>query len=332
MVKIGINGFGRIGRCVFRAGFKRKDVEFVAVNDVTDAKTLAYLLKYDSVHGMLDARISSGTDYIEVDGKRVKVLSEKEPDKIPWKSLGVEIVIESTGKFLAKEDAEKHLKAGAKAVILSAPGKGEMPSIVYGVNTEKSKNVKILDNASCTTNCLVPVVYVLEKEFGIEKGLMTTIHAYTSDQRLIDTPHKDLRRARTAGVNIIPTTTGAAKATGKVIPSMQGKLDGIAIRVPVADGSLVDLVAILKKNVTPAEINAAMKKYAEGELKGILEYTEDPIVSSDILGNENSSIFDASATMVVGGNLVKVFSWYDNEMGYSHRVVDLAAYMAKKDL
>jgi glyceraldehyde 3-phosphate dehydrogenase len=323
MVKVGVNGFGRIGRLVFKAGLKKEGIEFVAVNDITDAKTLAHLLKYDSVHGIYPGEVRAEGDKLVIDGVGVKVLSEKDPEKLPWKELGVEVVVESTGRFRKLEDAEKHLKAGAKTVLISAPGKGEMPSIVFGVNPGKAKNVTVFDNASCTTNCLVPVVHVLEKEFGIEKGLMTTIHGYTADQRIVDAPHKDLRRARAAAVNIVPTTTGAAKATGKVIPSMQGKLDGMAIRVPVPDGSLVDLVALLKRDVTVEEVNAAMKKYAEGELKGVLEYTEEPIVSTDVIGNPHSSIFDAGATMVVGGNLVKVLSWYDNEWGYSNRVIDL---------
>ena len=312
MVKVGINGFGRIGRLALRAAYGRKDIDIVAINDLTDPKTLAHLLKYDSVHGKFKGKVEAGEGFIKVDGKEIKIISEKDPEKLPWGQLGVEVVLESTGRFTKKEDAEKHFKAGAKKVVISAPGKGDLPSIVMGVNPDKSKGATILDNASCTTNCLVPVVAVLEKEFGIEKGLMTTVHGYTNDQVILDFPHKDLRRARAAAMNIIPTSTGAARATGKVMPEMAGKLDGMAIRVPVPDGSLVDLVAVLKKNVTVEEVNAAMKKYAEGPLKGILEYTEDPIVSTDIIGNPASSIFDAKATMVVGGNLVKVLSWYDN--------------------
>ncbi|MFH1403267.1 MAG: type I glyceraldehyde-3-phosphate dehydrogenase [Candidatus Altiarchaeota archaeon] len=323
MVKVGINGFGRIGRLVLKAGLKKGGIEFVAVNDLTDAKTLAHLLKYDSVHGIFQGEVKSGEGKIIIDGKEIKVLSERDPEKLPWKELGVDVVVESTGRFRQKEDAEKHITAGAKTVIISAPGKGDMPSIVHGVNDIESKGVKVFDNASCTTNCLVPVVHVLESEFGIEKGLMTTIHGYTADQNIVDAPHKDLRRARAAAINIVPTTTGAAKATGKVMKVMKGKLDGMSIRVPVPDGSLVDLVAVLKKDVTAEEVNAAMKKHAEGELKGVLEYTEEPIVSTDIIGNPHSSVFDASATMVIGGNLVKVLSWYDNEWGYSNRVIDL---------
>ncbi len=328
MVKVAINGFGRIGRLVLRAGLESKDIDWVAVNDITDAETLAHLFKYDSVHGTYKGDVKAGEGYIEVNGKKIKTLAEKDPSKLPWKDLGVQVVIESTGRFRKREDAELHLKAGAKAVIISAPGKGDMPSIVLGVNPDKAKNVTVVDNASCTTNCLVPVVDVLEKEFGIEKGLMTTIHGYTADQRLHDAPHKDLRRARAAAVNIVPTTTGAAKATGKVLPGMAGKLDGMAVRVPVPDGSLVDLVAVLKKDVTAEEVNAAMKKHADGDLKGIVEYTEEPIVSSDIIGNPHSSIFDAGATMVIGGNLVKVVSWYDNEWGYSNRIVELVKTVA----
>jgi len=328
MVKVGINGFGRIGRLVFRAGIGDKDIDFVAINDLTDAKTLAYLLKHDSVHGTFEGKVEAGENSLIVNGKTVKIIAEKDPSKLPWGQLGVEVVVESTGRFTEVEKAQMHIQAGAKKVIISAPSKGDAPSIVMGVNPDKAKNVTILDNASCTTNCLAPVVHVLEKEFGIEKGMMTTIHAYTNDQVILDFPHKDLRRARAAAMNIIPTTTGAAKAMGKVVPSTKGKLDGISIRVPVPDGSLVDLVAVLKKNVTKEEVNAAMKKYSEGELKGVLEYTEEPIVSSDVIGNKASSIFDAQSTMVVAGNMVKVLSWYDNEWGYSNRVVDLIRSIA----
>jgi len=328
MVKVGINGFGRIGRLVLKAGINEKNIEFVAINDLTDPKTLAYLLKYDSVHGKFKGDVKAGDGFIEVNGKKIKITAEKDPSKLPWGQLGVEVVVESTGRFTDVEAAKAHITAGAKKVIISAPSKGDAPSVVMGVNSDKAKNVVVLDNASCTTNCLAPVVHVLEKEFGVEKGMMTTIHAYTNDQVILDFPHKDLRRARAAAMNIIPTTTGAAKAMGKVIPETKGKLDGISIRVPVPDGSLVDLVALLKRNVTKEEVNAAMKKYADGEMKGILEYTEDPIVSSDVIGNRASSIFDAQATMVVGGNMVKVLSWYDNEWGYSNRVVDLIKMIA----
>ncbi|MFH0862673.1 MAG: type I glyceraldehyde-3-phosphate dehydrogenase [Candidatus Altiarchaeota archaeon] len=328
MVKVGINGFGRIGRLVFRAGIDDKNIEFVAINDLTDAKTLAYLLKHDSVHGAFEGTVEAGENSLIVNGRTVKIIAEKDPSKLPWGQLGVEVVVESTGRFTEVEKAQMHIQAGAKKVIISAPSKGDAPSVVMGVNPEKAKNVTILDNASCTTNCLAPVIHVLEKEFGIEKGMMTTIHAYTNDQVILDFPHKDLRRARAAAMNIIPTTTGAAKAMGKVVPSTKGKLDGISIRVPVPDGSLVDLVAVLKKNVTKEEVNAAMKRYSEGELKGVLEYTEEPIVSSDVVGNKASSIFDAQSTMVVAGNMVKVLSWYDNEWGYSNRVVDLIRTIA----
>jgi len=325
-VKVAINGFGRIGRCVLRAAFKKKSrMEVVAINDLTDAPTLAYLLKNDSVHGKFASNVKVEGSSIVVDGKKIQVFAEKDPEKLPWGKLGVDVVLESTGIFRKREDAEKHIKAGARKVIISAPAKGEgIKSVCLGVNDNViNADDTVLDNASCTTNSLTPVVKVLEDSFGVEKGFMTTIHGYTSDQRLLDAPHKDLRRARAAATNIIPTTTGAAKATGKVIPSAQGKLDGIAVRVPVPDGSLTDLVVVLKKNVTVEEVNAAMKKAAEGELKGILEYSEDPLVSSDILGNPASSIFDAQSTKVIGGNLVKVLAWYDNEWGYSNRLVEL---------
>lgn len=325
MVKIAINGFGRIGRLAFRAAMARDDIDVVAINDLTDNKTLAHLLKYDSVHGRLEMAVDYDDEGVTMDGKKIPVFDEPDPAKLPWRDLGVQVVLESTGRFRKKEDAEKHIAAGAEKVVISAPGKGEMPSIVMGVNSGESKGATVLDNASCTTNCLVPVVHVLEEEFGIEKGLMTTVHGYTNDQRILDFPHSDLRRARAAAINIIPTSTGAAVATGKVIPSMKGKLDGMSIRVPVPDGSLVDLVAVLKKDVTKEEVNAAMKLHSEGDLKGVLEYTEDPIVSQDIIGNPHSSIFDAGATMVIGGNLVKVLSWYDNEWGYSNRIIELIA-------
>lgn len=327
MVCVGINGFGRIGRLVLRAGIGDDSIEFKAVNDLTDPMTLAYLFKHDSVHGIFEGEVSSGDDYIEIDGKRIQIISERDPSKLPWGELGVDVVVESTGRFRKVQEAQMHITAGAKKVIISAPGKGDMPSIVMGVNQKESEGQQIVDNASCTTNCLAPIAHVLEKEFGIEKGLMTTVHAYTNDQMILDFPHKDLRRARAAAVNIIPTTTGAAIATGKVIPKMKGKLDGMAIRVPVPDGSLIDLVAVLKRDVSVDEINSAMKKYAEGELKGILQYSEDPLVSTDIVGNPHSSIFDSKATKVIGGNLVKVLSWYDNEWGYSKRIVDLIKYL-----
>ncbi len=336
MVKVGINGFGRIGRLVFRAYLKAKkeNFEIVAVNDITDAKTLAHLLKYDSIHKILDEDIKYGEDYIEIDGKKIKVLSVRNPEELPWKELGVDVVVESTGLFREREKAAMHLKAGAKKVIISAPAKGEDITIVLGVNHEMYDPEKhtIISNASCTTNCLAPVAKVLNDKFGIEKALMTTVHSYTADQRIMDAPHKDLRRARAAAMSIIPTTTGAAVATTKVIPALTGKMHGMAMRVPTFDGSVVDLVAELSKNVTKEEINAAMKEAAEGELKGILQYTEDPIVSVDIIGNAHSSIFDALSTMVIQDNLVKVVSWYDNEWGYSNRVVDLIEYIVNKGL
>lgn len=324
-IKVGINGFGRIGRLVFKAGYKKKNIEFVAVNDLTDAKTLAHLLKYDSVHGRFPGKVEVGEDSIIVDGKAIKVLAEKDPAKLPWKELGVDIVIESTGIFTSKDKIEKHFEAGAKKVILTVPAKGEIDAtIVLGVNDADLKpEHKIVSNASCTTNCLAPVTKVLHENFGIKRGWMTTVHAYTNDQNILDLPHRDLRRARAAALSLIPTTTGAAKAVGLVIPSLKGKMDGIAMRAPVADGSVVDLVVELEKNATAEEINAKMKAAAEGPLKGILEYSEDPLVSVDIIDNPASSIFDAKSTAVMDGNFAKVLSWYDNEWGYSNRVVDL---------
>ncbi|OYT53309.1 MAG: type I glyceraldehyde-3-phosphate dehydrogenase [Candidatus Altiarchaeales archaeon ex4484_2] len=325
MVKVAINGFGRIGRSIFRLGFGKADIEFIAINDLTDPGTLAHLLKYDSVHGKFDRSVEARDEALIVDGKEIKVLAERDPVNLPWKELEVEVVVESTGRFRKKEDASKHLEAGARKVLISAPSKGgEISSVVLGVNEDAlDRGDDIIDNASCTTNCLTPVVRVLNDSFGIKKGVMTTIHGYTSDQNLLDGPHSDLRRARAAAVNILPTTTGAATATGKVIPELQGKLDGIAIRVPVADGSLVDLVVELEKEVTVEEVNKAMREASEGYLKDILEYSEEPLVSTDIIGNKASSIFDAGTTMVIGGNMVKVLSWYDNEIGYSMRMVDL---------
>ena len=324
-IKVGINGFGRIGRLVFKAGYKRDDMEFVAVNDLTDAKTLAHLLKYDSVHGRFPGKVEAVDDSIVVEGKAIKVLAEKDPARLPWKELGVDVVIESTGIFRTKDKIEKHFEAGAKKVILTVPAKGEIDAtIVLGVNDADLKpEHRIVSNASCTTNCLAPVAKVLHENFGIKRGWMTTIHAFTNDQRILDLPHSDLRRARAAAVSLIPTTTGAAKAVGKVIPELNGRLDGIAMRAPVVDGSVVDLVAELDKNTTVEEINARMKEAAEGELKGLLEYCDDPIVSVDVIDNPASSIFDAKSTCVMDGNFVKVLSWYDNEWGYSNRVVDL---------
>jgi glyceraldehyde 3-phosphate dehydrogenase len=324
-VKLGINGFGRIGRLLYRAAFGDPNIEIVAVNDVTDSKTLAHLLKYDSVHGVLDERVSAEGESISVGGRKTKVLKVKDPAELPWKNLGVDVVVESTGLFTDRDSASKHLGAGARKVIISAPGKNADLTVVVGVNDKDYDKTKhhIVSAASCTTNCLAPVAKVLNDNFTIVRGLMTTIHAYTNDQRILDLPHKDLRRARAAGLSMIPTTTGAAKAIGLVIPDLKGKLDGVAIRVPVADGSIVDLLVEVKKSTTREEVNAAVAKAASGELKGVLSYCEDPVVSADIVGNSHSSIFDAGLTMVMGGNLVKVFSWYDNEWGFSERLVDL---------
>ncbi len=333
-VKIGINGFGRIGRLVLRAAMarKNKDMKFVSVNDLTDAKTLAYLFKYDSTFGIYDGEVSAKEDAIVVDGNEIKVTKIKDPAELPWKELGVEIVIESTGLFIDKEKASKHITAGAKKVIISAPAKGEDITIVLGVNEDKydAANHNIISNASCTTNCLAPVVKVLHDAFGIEKGIMTTIHSYTNDQRILDFPHKDLRRARAAAVSMIPTTTGAAKAVTLVLPELKGKLDGMAIRVPTPNVSVVDFVALLKKSVTKEEVNAAVKKAAEGKLKKYLQYLDEPLVSKDFNGNPSSSIFDSLATIVLDGNLVKIIAWYDNEWGYSNRVIDLIDYIMKK--
>lgn len=329
-IKVGINGFGRIGRLVFKAMQKEAAIEVLAINDITDAKTLAHLLKYDSVHGRYPVPVRADGDMLIAGDRKVKILAEKDPSKLPWKNLGVDLVIESTGIFTTREKLSMHLKAGARKVILTAPAKDELDnSVVMGVNddTLTAKHV-LVSNASCTTNCLAPVAKVLHDTFGIKRGWMTTIHAYTNDQRILDLPHKDLRRARAAASNIIPTTTGAAKAVGLVIPSLKGKLDGIAMRVPVMDGSLVDLVVELDKQVTAEEINRALKSAAAGALKGYLEYCEDPIVSSDVVGNPASSVFDATSTRVMDGNFVKVIAWYDNEWGYSKRTVDLLKKMA----
>jgi len=330
MIRVAINGFGRIGRLVFRSGINNKNIDFVAVNDLTDAKTLAHLLKYDSVHGILKEEIKAKDNSIMVNGKEIKIFSERDPEKLPWKKLKIDVVVESTGIFRTKEGAEKHLKAGAKKVLISAPYKGEnlVKTIVIGVNEKDYDKEKdnIISLASCTTNCLAPIVKVLNDNFGIEKGFMTTIHAATNDQKILDLPHKDLRRARAANLSIIPTTTGAAKAVTLTIPELKGKLNGMAMRVPVADGSIIDFVAILKKETTPEEINKLFKSVAEHELKGILEYTEEPIVSIDVVGNPHSSIFDAELTKT-SGNLVKVIAWYDNEWGYSCRMIDFIKMM-----
>lgn len=331
-IKIGINGFGRIGRNVFRASYQDPDIEIIAVNDITDAKTLAHLLKYDSVLGILDADIKFSEDAIIVNNKTTKVLSEKDPGNLPWKDMGVTIVIESTGLFRKRQDALKHIiNGGAEKVIISAPATEPDITIVLGVNEEAyvPDNHHIISNASCTTNCLAPPVKILHQEFGIEKAFMTTIHAYTSDQRILDQPHKDLRRARSAAVSQIPTTTGAAKAVGIVIPELKGKIDGIAVRVPTANVSLVDLVALLKKNVTTEEVNEAFKTAAEGKLKGILQYTEEPLVSVDFMANPHSSIVDSLFTRITDNNLVKVLAWYDNEWGYSCRLKDLIKFISR---
>jgi len=331
-IKIGINGFGRIGRNVFRASYQDPDIEIIAVNDITDAKTLAHLLKYDSVLGILDADIKFSEDAIIANNKTTKVLSEKDPGNLPWKDMGVTIVIESTGLFRKRRDALKHIiNGGAEKVIISAPATEPDITIVLGVNEEAyvPDNHHIISNASCTTNCLAPPVKILHQEFGIEKAFMTTIHAYTSDQRLLDQPHKDLRRARSAAVSQIPTTTGAAKAVGIVIPELKGKIDGIAIRVPTANVSLVDLVALLKKNVTTEEVNKAFKTASEGKLKGILQYTEEPLVSVDFMANPHSSIVDSLFTRITDNNLVKVLAWYDNEWGYSCRLKDLIKFISR---
>ncbi len=330
-IKVGINGFGRIGRTVFKLLVKNADFEVVGVNDITDAKTLAHLLKYDSVFGVLDAEVKATEDSIVVNGKAYKVTAITDPAQLPWKDFGVDVVVESTGKFTKKEDCLKHVSAGAKKVLLTVPPKDEVDAIiVMGVNDETLKPTDVvISNASCTTNCLAPVAKVLHKNFGIVRGFMTTVHAYTNDQRVLDMPHKDLRRARAAANSIIPTTTGAARAVGKVLPELKGKLDGFAMRVPVIDGSVVDLVAELEKKATKEDINKAIKEASETYLKGILAYTEDPIVSCDVISNPHSSIFDAQSTMVIGDNFVKVVSWYDNEFGYSNRCVDLLKLMAK---
>ncbi|HLF84903.1 MAG TPA: type I glyceraldehyde-3-phosphate dehydrogenase [Blastocatellia bacterium] len=333
-IKVGINGFGRIGRNVLRASLKRADIDFVAVNDITDTKTLAHLLKYDSVLGNLDADIKATDKTISVNGDEFQVFTERDPGKIDWASVGAEIVIESTGLFTKRDDAAKHLHDTVKKVIITAPAKSEDVTIVLGVN-EKAYNPKehhVISNASCTTNCLGPIAMVLHENFTIVKGLMNTIHSYTNDQRLLDLPHSDLRRARAAALSIIPTTTGAAKAIGLVLPELKGKLDGISLRVPTPNVSIVDFVAEVEKNTSKEEVNAAMKRAADGPLRGILQYSEEPLVSVDFRGNSHSSILDAPYTSVIEGNMVKLLSWYDNEWGYSCRVVDLIKYVAEQGL
>ena len=328
-VRVGINGFGRIGRNFLRAARRRgADIDIVAVNDLTDAPTLAHLLKYDSVHGVWPGEVTVNGEGITIDGDTFKVLSERDPAALPWRRLGVDVVVESTGRFTDRAGAAKHLEAGAKKVIISAPAKEPDLTVVVGVNDAQYDPARhhILSNASCTTNCLAPVAKVLLENFGIEQGFMTTTHAYTNDQQILDLPHKDLRRARAAAMSIIPTSTGAARAISLVLPELKGKMDGIAMRVPVPDGSVVDLVATLGREVTVDEVNAAMKTAAEGSLAGVLQYTEDPIVSIDIVGNPHSSIFDAGLTMVMGRQ-VKVVSWYDNEWGFSNRMVELAGML-----
>lgn len=331
MVRVAINGFGRIGRQVLQAGINDPDIEWVAINDLTDTKTLAYLLKYDSVHGISKYSVESADGGIIVAGKLIKVFAEKDPEKLPWKDLGIDVVVESTGLFTNKEGASKHIKAGAKKVLISAPAKGVDITIVKGVNEHLYNKDKhhIISNASCTTNCLAPIVKVLNDNFGVVHGFMTTVHAYTADQRLVDAPHKDLRRARSAAVSTVPTTTGAAKTVGEVIPELKGKLDGLALRVPVPDGSITDFVCELKKEVTIEEINTLFKNVSQHHLKGIIQYSEDPLVSADIIHNNHSAIFDSALTMVMDGKFVKVIAWYDNEWGYSNRMVDMVKILMK---
>ncbi len=332
MGRVAINGFGRIGRITLRVALGEKtDLDFVAVNDLVDAKTLAYLFKYDSIHGTYQGEVKAEGDSIIIDGKKIKVCSERNPASLPWKEMGVDIVIESTGLFRSKEQAASHLQAGAKKVIISAPAKGAVPTIVMGVNEETYRPAQddIVSNASCTTNCLVPIVKVLIDNFGIKHAVMTTIHSYTNDQALLDAPHKDLRRARAAALSMIPTSTGAAVAAGKVIPELEGKIDGLAIRVPTPDVSLVDLVAEVEKETTVDEVNLALRKASQGSLKGILKYSSEPLVSHDFTTDSASAIVDADYTYVIEGTLVKVLGWYDNEWGYSCRIIDLAEYMQK---
>lgn len=325
MKRIAINGFGRIGRMCFRSIIEKEGLEVVAINDLTDVKTLAHLLKYDSIHGRVKADVAADDNFLVVNGKRIEVIAQKDPAQLPWAAMNVDVVIESTGIFTDKEGSQKHITAGAKKVVISAPASGGIKTIVLGVNEgDITAEDVVLSNASCTTNCLAPMAKVLNDTFGIEKGYITTVHAYTADQRLQDAPHKDLRRARAAALSMVPTSTGAAKAVGEVLPQLKGLLDGVAVRVPTPDGSLTDLVVILKRNVTKEEVNAAMKNAADNEMKGIIEYCTDPIVSIDIVGNKHSCIFDADLTSA-NGNLVKVMGWYDNEAGYSERVVELVS-------
>ncbi|MBN1365612.1 MAG: type I glyceraldehyde-3-phosphate dehydrogenase [Syntrophaceae bacterium] len=330
-VKIAINGFGRIGRLVFRAGYNNKDVEFVAINDLADVKTMSHLLKYDSTHGTLDAEVKVGNNSISVEGKIIKTFSVREPESLPWKDLGIDVVLESTGKFTDKTGAEKHIEAGAKKVVISAPAKNPDVTFVLGVNQEIYDKTKhnIISMGSCTTNCLAPIVKILHEEFGIEYGLMTTIHSFTNDQVVLDEPHKDLRRARAAALSMIPTTTGAARAIAEVIPEMKGKLDGLAIRVPTPNVSLVDFVVILSKKTGRNEINDKFREYAKGAMKGILMCSEEELVSCDFNGNKHSSIVDMLNTTVIGGNMAKILSWYDNEWGFSNRMLELISFIMK---
>jgi glyceraldehyde 3-phosphate dehydrogenase len=333
-VKVGINGFGRIGRNIMRAALGNKEIDFVAVNDLTNAATLAHLLKYDSVLGNLKAKVEVQGDGIAVDGDVFKVLSFRDPAQLPWKDLGVDVVFESTGLFTDRDSAAKHVTAGAKRVVITAPAKGPDITVVMGVNHDKYDPAKhqIISNASCTTNCLAPVAKILHEKYGIKKGWMTTVHAYTNDQQLLDLPHKDLRRARAAALSIIPTTTGAASAVGEVLPELKGKLDGIAMRVPVPNVSVVDLAVMVDKKTSADEVNGAFRDASDGALKGILQYMTEPLVSIDFRGNPHSSILDADYTKVMDGDFVKILAWYDNEWGYSNRCVDLLTYMAKKGL
>ncbi|EGK10862.1 glyceraldehyde-3-phosphate dehydrogenase A [Desmospora sp. 8437] len=332
--KIGINGFGRIGRAVFRIAMAQPGLEVVAINDLTDAETLAHLLKYDSVHGRFDGSVEVSQGGLRVNGKEIRVLAERDPARLPWGELGVEIVVESTGRFTKKEDAEKHLQASAKKVIISAPAKNEDLTVVMGVNDDQYDPGlhQVISNASCTTNCLAPVVKVLHQSFGVRRGLMTTVHSYTNDQQILDLPHKDLRRARAAGMSIIPTTTGAAKAVAKVLPELEGKLNGFSMRVPTPNVSVIDFVAELDREVSVDEVNEAFRKQAETGLKGIMGYTDEPLVSKDFNGDAHSSIVDGLSTMVQDGNMVKVVAWYDNEWGFSNRMIDLIHHIAKKGL
>ncbi|HEB71229.1 MAG TPA: type I glyceraldehyde-3-phosphate dehydrogenase [Nitrospirae bacterium] len=333
-IKVGINGFGRIGRNLFRACMGHDKIDIVLVNDITDSATLAHLLKYDSTFGIMKEKVEAGDGFVSVDGKKIRITAERDPANIPWADAGVEVVVESTGLFTKKADAEKHLKAGAKKVVISAPAKDEDITIVLGVNEGKydPASHNIISNASCTTNCLAPVAKVMMDKFGVKNGLMTTIHSYTNDQRILDFPHKDLRRSRAAAVSMIPTTTGAAKAVSLVLPELKGKLDGLSIRVPTPNVSLVDLTCVTNKSTSVDEVNSAMKEASAGPMKGILEYCDEPLVSKDFNGNQASSIFDSLTTRVIDGNMVKVMSWYDNEWGYSCRVRDLVEFIAEKGL